>query len=46
MTAQADAQWKLLGSIAMAHGLEWGGSWGWDMPHVQLKNWKVLSRGQ
>lgn len=29
--------WKLLGETVKAvGGLRWGGSWGWDRPHIEL----------
>lgn len=29
--------WDLLGAVAKSQGLAWGGDWGWDRPHVELK---------
>jgi peptidoglycan LD-endopeptidase CwlK len=28
--------WAMLGRAATAHGLIWGGDWGWDSAHVEL----------
>jgi hypothetical protein len=35
------AWWRLMGEVAKAHGLDWGGDWSHaDLPHVQWGNCK------
>jgi len=29
--------WNKLGEIGKKYGLEWGGDWGWDRPHFQMR---------
>ena len=34
-------QFKEMGTIAKRFGFTWGGDWGWDYPHIEMKDWKT-----
>lgn len=31
-----------MGRLAKARGFVWGGDWGWDFPHIEVKSWAKL----
>jgi peptidoglycan L-alanyl-D-glutamate endopeptidase CwlK len=35
--AEKRSNWEALGKIGKDLGLEWGGDWGWDMPHFEYQ---------
>jgi hypothetical protein len=38
---EVKAKFETMGRIAKEQfGLTWGGDWGWDFPHVEVKNWR------
>lgn len=35
-------KFEIYGAIAKKAGFVWGGDWGWDYPHIEVKNWRAL----